>query len=291
VTGVILDKVEATLEVKETVTLVATIAPANATNKDVTWTSNNDAVATVADGVVTAVAAGTATITVTTIDGGFTATCVITVNPISVKSVVLDQAELTLNIAETATLVATIKPEDAANKSVTWKSDNDSVVTVVDGLVTAVAEGSATITVTTVEGEYTATCVVTVVDPTIYVTGVSLDTTELILEVPEIVTLVATVSPEDATDKSVTWTSDNENVATVADGVITAVAAGSATITVTTVDGGFTANCIVTVQTAAGVMNIQILDMNAPMYDVLGRQVDHTYRGVVIQNGNKYLLK
>jgi uncharacterized protein YjdB len=127
---------------------------------------------------------------------------------------------------------------------------------------------------------------------TVAVTGVTLDVTELALEVPATDTLTATVAPEDATDKSVTWTSDNDAVATVADGVVTAVAEGTATITVTTVDGEFTATCVVTVtEVESGVMNIQVLNFNAPMYDVLGRQVDATYRGVVIQNGNKYLLK
>ena len=291
VTGVTLDKVEATLEVKETVTLVATVAPANATNKDVTWTSDNDAVATVADGVVTAVSVGTATIVVTTVDGNFADTCVVTVNPISVKSVALDKATLTLDIAQTATLVATVNPADAANPAITWTSDNEAVATVADGVVTAVAVGTATITVTTVDGNFTATCEVTVVEPIVAVTGVTLDKATLTLTVPETATLIATVSPETATDKSVTWASDNEAVATVADGVVAAVAEGTATITVTTVDGNFTATCVVTVQLASGVMNIHVLDVNAPMYDVLGRQVDASYRGVVIQNGNKYLLK
>ena len=291
VTGVTLDKVEATLEVKETVTLTATVAPANATNKDVTWISNNDAVATVADGVVTAVSVGTATIVVTTVDGNFADTCVLTVNPISVKSVALDKTTLTLDIAQTATLVATINPADAANPAVTWASDNDAVATVAEGVVTAVAEGTATITVTTVDGNFTATCVVTVVEPIVAVTGVTLDQTTLTLTVPETATLVATVAPADATDNSVIWISDNDAVATVAEGVVTAVAEGTATITVTTVDGNFTATCVVTVQLTSGVMNIHVLDINAPMYDVLGRQVDKDYRGVIIQNGNKYLLK
>ena len=290
VTGVTLDKVEATLEVKETVALVATVAPANATNQDVTWSTSDEAVATVADGVVTAVAEGTATITVTTVDGSFTATCVITVKPISVKGIALDKTTLTLKAAQTETLVATITPADAVNQAVTWATDNAEVATVENGVVTAVAIGTATITVTTVEGGFTATCVVTV--EATPVTGVTLDVTELALEVPATATLTATIAPADATDKSVTWTSDNDAVATVADGVVTAVAEGTATITVTTVDGEFTATCVVTVtEVESGVMNIQVLDVNAPMYDVLGRQVDATYRGVVIQNGNKYLLK
>jgi uncharacterized protein YjdB len=288
VTGVTLDKTTTTLIVKETVTLVATVAPANATNKDVTWASDNEAVATVANGVVTAVAVGTANITVTTVDGNFKATCAVTVNPISVKGVALNKTTMTLKVAQADTLVATITPEDAANKEVVWASDNAEVATVVDGVVTAVALGTANITVTTVDGNFTATCVVTV--EATPVTGVTLDVTELTLDVPQTATLKATVAPEDATDKSVTWASDNETVATVAEGVVTAVAEGTANITVTTTDGGFKATCVVTVRIVDGVMNIQVLDVNAPMYDVLGRQVDNTYRGIVIQNGQKFML-
>ncbi len=127
---------------------------------------------------------------------------------------------------------------------------------------------------------------------TVAVTSVTLDVTELALEVPATATLTATVAPEEATDKTVVWTSDNEAVATVADGVVTAVAEGTATITVTTVDGGFTATCIVTVtEIGSGVMDIQVLNPDAPMYDVLGRQVDKSYRGIVIQNGKTFMLK
>ena len=111
------------------------------------------------------------------------------------------------------------------------------------------------------------------------------------MDVPQTATLKATVAPEDATDKSVTWDSDNETVATVVDGVVTAVAEGTANITVTTTDGGFKATCVVTARIVDGVMNIQVLDTNAPMYDVLGRQVDKNYRGIVIQNGYKFLLQ
>jgi transglutaminase/protease-like cytokinesis protein 3 len=127
---------------------------------------------------------------------------------------------------------------------------------------------------------------------TVAVTGVTLDVTELALEVPATATLTATVAPEDATVKAVVWASDNEAVATVAEGVVTAVAEGTANITVTTADGGFTATCIVTVtEVGSGVMDIQVLNPNAPMYDVLGRQVDKGYRGIVIQNGKTFMLK
>ena len=210
---------------------------------------------------------------------------------VAVTGVALDTAAVTIIVEDTYTLTATVNPAEATDNFVTWKSSDEAVATVADGVITAVSVGTATITVTTVDGGFTATCEVTVVEPIVAVTGVTLDKATLTLTVPETATLIATVSPETATDKSVTWASDNEAVATVADGVVTAVAEGTATITVTTVDGNFTATCVVTVQLASGVMNIHVLDVNAPMYDVLGRQVDASYRGVVIQNGNKYLLK
>ena len=269
-------------------TLTATIAPENATLKTVSWESSDNNIATVVDGVVTAMAVGTATITATA--DNVTTTCIVTITQ-PVTGVVLDQTKAELEVSETLTLVATVLPENATDKSVVWTSDKDSIATVTDGVVTAVAPGIATITVTTVDGNHSATCVITVLEPIIKVTGVTLDINELTLDVPQTATLKSTVAPEDATDKSVTWTSDNETVATVAEGVVTAVAEGTATITVTTTDGEFKATCVVTVRIVDGVMNIQVLDVNAPMYDVLGRQVDNTYRGIVIQNGQKFMLQ
>ena len=269
-------------------TLTATIAPENATLKTVSWESSDNNIATVVDGVVTAMAVGTATITATA--DNVTTTCIVTITQ-PVTGVVLDQTKAELEVSETLTLVATVLPENATDKSVVWTSDKDSIATVTDGVVTAVAPGIATITVTTVDGNHSATCVITVLEPIIKVTGVTLDITELTLDVPQTATLKATVAPEDATDKSITWASDNETVATVAEGVVTAVAEGTANITVTTTDGGFKATCVVTVRIVDGVMNIQVLDVNASMYDVLGRQVDNTYRGIVIQNGQKFMLQ
>lgn len=251
VTGVSLDKTSLTLTEEETYSLTATVAPANATDKSVTWTSSNTAVATVSSaGVVTAVKAGSATISVTTTDGGKKATCAVTVNPIHVTGVTLNMTSLTLTIGETETLTATVSPANATDKSVTWSSGNTSVATVSSsGVVTARAVGNATITVTTNDGGKKATCTVTV-NP-IHVTGVALNKTGLTLIVGETETLTATVSPADATDKSVTWSSSNTSVATVSSsGVVTAIKAGSATITVNTNDGGKTATCSLTVNLA-----------------------------------------
>ena len=230
-------------------TLVATVSPSNADNQKVIWTSNNSSVATVTDGVVTAIKAGTATITVKTDDGGKTATCNVTVvaKEIPVTSVSLDQTAVEITEGGEVTLNATVKPDDATNKNVTWTSSDESVAIVDNGKITAVKEGTATITVKTDDGGKTATCNVTVVAKEIPVTSVSLDQTEIELIEGDELTLTATVKPENATNKNVTWSSSNSSVATVTDGVVTAIKAGTATITVKTDDGAKTATCNVTV--------------------------------------------
>jgi uncharacterized protein YjdB len=122
----------------------------------------------VVNGTVTAVHAGTATITVTTVDGGLTASCAITVNapePIHPTGVTLSQTSATLEEGETVVLTATVAPADAENKEVTWSTSDAYVTTVVNGTVTAVHAGTATITVTTVDGSLTAYCLVTVTKP------------------------------------------------------------------------------------------------------------------------------
>jgi len=164
VTGVTLDKSSLTMTVGGTAPLVPTIEPSNATNKNVSWTSSNNSVATVSNGTVTAVAPGSAIIIVTTEDGNKSADCAVTVEAatIAVTGVTLDQSSLTMSVGGTAPLVPTVEPSNATNKNVSWTSSNNSVATVSNGTVTAVAPGSATITVTTADGNKTATCAVTV---------------------------------------------------------------------------------------------------------------------------------
>ena len=163
VTAVTLNKISTTLAVGDTETLIATISPQNATDKSVTWSSNNESVAIVNEnGTITAVGVGNATITVTTNDGGLTATCVVTVNSVHITSITLNKTSLTLGISQTETLIATVLPENATDKTVTWTSSDTSVATVSNGTITAVGFGATTITVTTNDGRLTATCEVNV---------------------------------------------------------------------------------------------------------------------------------
>ena len=253
VSSIILNKSELSLAIGEEETLTATVEPANATNKNVTWESSNTDVAEVdADGKVTAKGTGVATITVTTEDGSKTATCTVTVMAarVDVTGVTLNKTATTLLIGSNETLTATVAPADATNKTVVWTSDDETIATVADGVVTAVGLGTATITATTEDGNFTATCEVTV-NP-IVVTGVTLDEATATLTVGETQTLVATFAPANATNKNVSWTSNNTAVASVsAEGVVTANAVGTATITVTTEDGSFTATCDITVNASS----------------------------------------
>lgn len=238
-----------TLEKGEKETLTATVAPTNATNKGVTWSSSNPEVATVDNGVVTAGIGGGTTITVTTEDGSKTATCTVNVRVhigVPVQSVELNKTELVLEVNGTEKLKATAEPSDATNQKVTWESNATNVATVDNsGKVTAVSEGTATITAKA--GEQTATCTVTVTKADVAVESVTLNPTTLTLEKGSTGTLTATVEPQNATNNTVTWSSSNPEVATVANGTVTAVSAGTATITVTTADGNHKATCAVTV--------------------------------------------
>lgn len=176
---------------------------------------------------------------------------------VAVTGVSLNDNAETITAGSTYQLSATIAPNNASNQGVTWSSNKTNVATVSsDGLVTAVGTGNATITVTTKDGGFTATCAITVTSSTISATGVSLSPSTLSLTVGESSALTATVSPNNATDKSISWSSDNTNVATVTNGEVNAVAAGTATITVTTTDGSFTDTCTVSVSGGTGLLTV-----------------------------------
>ena len=177
VTGVSLDKTSLTLDVGKSDTLTATVEPEKATNKNVTWESSNTSVATVENGVVTAVGAGSTTIKAT-VDGK-SAECSVTVNAatVPVTGVSLNKNTLELYTGKRETLIATVEPSDATNPAVNWSSDKPEVATVEGGTVTAKAAGTATITATAADSSgVSATCTVTVTQSTY---SISADTTAL----------------------------------------------------------------------------------------------------------------
>lgn len=241
--------------------LKAKVSPDDKASK-VVWSSSNESVLTVdGNGLVTAVGDGNATITAT-VDGVSATTDTITVTTpvVKVSSVSLSASNLKLAVGgEPSTLTATVEPNNATNKNVSWSSSDPEVATVADGVVTPVKAGAATITVTTEDGEYSATCKVTVIQPA---TGITLDKQKVTLVGAATEQLKATVVPAEA-DQTVVWKSSNESVATVDQtGKVTSVSKGAATITASTEDGTYSQDCAVTVSNPATNLTVDQTALN-----------------------------
>ena len=235
--------------VKEyTYQLQAYFYPEGAVGQTVTWKSLDETVAGVDDnGLVSALEFGQTHIVITS-ENGITDSCVVHVLPnVHVERVVVEPSEAEIFLGGSLKLTASVYPEDARVQDITWTSDHPEVAAVDEkGKVTAVTEGTATITATSEDGGKTGTCLVTVKRHA--VTGVSLNISEIKLDPDGQVQLRAIVEPFNATYPDVTWSTSDASVVTVSEtGLVKAVALGTATVTATTVDGGFQATCAVTV--------------------------------------------
>lgn len=243
VSGIQLNKSALTLKATETETLTATITPATAAVKTLSWDSSNEEVATVdKDGKVTAVGGGTCTITAKSIDGtNVSASCAVTVTQ-PVSSITLNRTTLDLNPGGTATLSPTVAPENATNKNLNWASSNEEIATVdQNGVVTAVKVGDCKIICSAEDGSGVNTeCIVNVAERVpVAVASISLNQSNVVMRLEDQapIQIMATISPEDADNKNVAWESSDEAVATVdVTGLVTAVAAGECTITCTSAE-------------------------------------------------------
>ena len=287
VESVSLNKSEMTLTEGESETLAATITPENAENKSITWSSNNEAVATVdVNGNVTAKSAGTAVITATSTNGK-SAGCTVTVEKKQIPVTEVRLSESTVGIVEGSTykLTATVLPENTTDsKNVSWSSSNSEVATVdANGTVTAKRAGTAVITATSTNGK-SAGCTVTVSKKEIPITEISLDKSSATLTEGETTTLTATVLPENTTyGKSVKWSSSNVAVATVdLMGKVTAKSAGTAIITATS-ENGKTASCTVTVNKKDTYTGLRDVDGNWMYFE--NGNVNSDYAGLVNYEG------
>ncbi len=245
VTSVTLNQVSIELKVGESVQLTATVQPSNATSKTIIWSSSNSSIASIANGLLTAIGEGSATITASA--GGKSATCTVTVkqNVIAVTSITLDQTSVELTEGDNVTITATVKPDNATNKTVTWSSSAPEVASIQDGKITAIKAGDAVIKA--VAGDKSATCNVKVKAKVIAVESIELNKSEITLKEGDSETLEATVKPDNATDKTVTWSTSVSNVATVNNsGKVTAVSIGETIITASC--GGVSAKCTVKVK-------------------------------------------
>ena len=303
VTGVTLSQTELSLLKGTSAELTASVSPADATNKNVTWRSDNAGIVTVENGVVTAVAEGQTTVRVFTEDGNFTTECKVTVPSVAVTGVKLAQNKLTLKKDDSFTLVATVEPYNASNKVVMWSSDNTAVATVSDaGLVEAKTVGTATITVTTQDGGFTATCEVTITaEDVVLLTGLRLSPSETRLKVGGEATLSVTYEPAGATQREVTWSTSDAAIVTVDEhGKVKAIAAGEATITVASkTNASIQATCKVIVGPATAVEDAMFANVVvAPnpfdnQLRIVNSELRGTYtllnaQGVVVRSGNMY---
>lgn len=253
-TGITLNYSDASIIAGHTLSLTATISPVYAVNKDVTWNTSNNTVATVDEnGVVTALSAGHAVITATAASNPRkTAQVNITVTePIIASNITLDEESITIGDNATFQLTATITPDNTTDKTVTWSTSNDAVATVDDnGLVRGVAPGEAVITASTNDGSgVTAQAHVTVIEH-VYVSSVTLNTTSASIDKYNSIQLTVTVAPDNATNKAVNWSTSDDNIATVSnDGLVTGVNAGTVIITASAADGSdVTAQATITVK-------------------------------------------
>ena len=245
VTGIKLDQSNITMNVGETFRLTYVLTPANASNVAVTWISTNNAVASVdKNGQVSAKGVGQASILLKTTDGGYIATCLVNVNRVA-TAVRLDATALTLNVGDSYTFETTITPADSTDKTLIWEISDKGVVAVSNkGKVIAKKIGVSVVMAKTKSGS-TAYCTVTVQQG---VTGVKLDSHEEELFIGDEWELNAVVSPKNATNQEVKWTSSERSVASVdKEGRVKALKEGVTIITCTTVDGGYVDYCAVQV--------------------------------------------
>lgn len=250
ITEVRLNKTKLELTEGDSEKLTATVLPEELSGTKVEWKSSDDTVATVAaDGTVTAVAIGAATVTAEA--GGRMAACTVIVSLREVDEVVVEPAAVTnLQVGNTIQLAATILPNDVKDKTVTWSSSDDKIVTVdSEGMITAIAKGSATIIAKA--GNEGGTCDVTVIGRV--VDSVTIEQESVEMESGDTMKLNATVLPEHADDKTVAWSSSDESVATVdQDGTVTAESAGEAVITARSGDKSDTCNIVVSATPRVG---------------------------------------
>ena len=284
VTGIRFDKENILFsEIGETALLRATVLPEDADNKNVRWESSNEKVATVENGIVTCKGYGTAEISATTEDGGFTSVCKVTSErkEILPTSITLDKADVTMNVGKTTKLKADVWPTDADNKSVIWNSDNEDIAKVSsDGVVTAVKAGRTKVYATTQVNNLKAECEITVLQP---VTGIEMDKASIsFTHIGETVQLTAKLLPEDASNQNVTWESSDTKVAIVSKGKVVCTGFGTAVIYAVSADGGFMATCIINATTGIEGITDDAPQKVVKRYDITGREISQPINGINI---------
>lgn len=258
-TSITLDKTEISLKVGEAENLYVKIMPENTTDKSIKWESEDETIATVSpSGVVNALSVGSTIVTATC--GEVSASCKIVVSPVPASEITISSPNLTLTVGQTERLTATIIPENATSKALEWRSSDETIAAVDEyGLVSAHNAGNCQIIVKTRnESNLSATCDVIVIKPEVLVSSISLSPSSVEGKEGEQIQITATIHPEDATNKTIVWSSSDESVATVDDtGLISLLKMGTAVITASaTDDSGVSAECAVAVSELGGIDEI-----------------------------------
>lgn len=217
---------------------------------------------------------------------------------VAVTSVTLNNNTLAMKTGEMQVLKATVLPEDATNLAVSWSSSDTSIATVSeDGVVTALSAGTVTITATVTNEQHAVSCKVTIEEapePYVAVTSLALDKTKLEMKTGEMQALQTTIMPENATNKTVQWSSSDEAIAIVSEaGVVKALKEGSVTITATSKDGGFVASCHITIEMSESETinigdQIEIAGMNYSVTSLDGLSV--TFCGIADETATKVII-
>lgn len=269
VTSITLDKNSVTMHVNESLKLQPTCIPIDADDASISWSSSNNSIVTVDNGVIIAIGVGDAVVTASSVNG-LSAKCIVTVETTFANSISINKTALELVSGEQETLHATILPSYTTNKKITWKSSAENIAMVSNtGLVKALSTGTAKITATTTDGtEISATCDVFVTTP---VVSIRLSKSSETLKVGESGILQAICTPMNADNKVVTWASSKQDIATVSpEGVVTGISRGNATITAIAADGsGVSAKCEVTV-----IQPVQTISLNKYTVDIKVREKD-----------------
>ena len=273
-----LNKSNISLGIGATEAVTVFFNPSNATNKDITWSSADPTIATINKGLITGKKEGTTKITATS-SNGKKATVTVTVKKINPTAIILSKTSIIIMIGQTENITATIKPTNASIKDIIWTSNDTSIATVDQGTIVAKKEGTVKITAKISGTNITETVTVRVTK--VKVTGITLNQTSGVVYTNsnnKIVKINATISPSNAANKNVTWSSSNTNVATVNNGEITGINPGTATITALTEDGGFKAHYQITVKQKA------IIVITASQ----GVRMDKWFKTYTSKNGNYY---
>lgn len=285
VTGVTLDTTYLDLGLGESKTISAKVSPddVNTQYASVIWTSSDNSVATVSNGVINAVGEGRAFIAASAKDdSGITATCEITVTKYDITSLALSEENVIVELGGDISLTAEITPSNAYNKQLVWTSSNEDVAMVnTKGKVVGISEGEAVITVASEEHpEITASVVVKVIP--LLVKSITLNHTSYTLGKGENIQLVATLLPEEAPNKDVKWTTDNEDVIMVSsNGRCVYMADGKATVTATTCDGSnLSATCVF--NCTDGIITITTDSPDLEFFATDGRRINEMQNGVNI---------